>query len=29
MAAKQLPAPQDDYDRSVQGDIQRVGWSVL
>lgn len=27
--APQLPAPQDDYDRAVLGDIRRVGWSVI
>jgi hypothetical protein len=29
MAGKELPAPQDDYDRAILGDIRRVGWSVI
>jgi hypothetical protein len=29
MARTNLPAAQDDYDRDILGDIQRVGWSVI
>jgi hypothetical protein len=29
MATKKLPAPQDDHDRAILGDIHRVGWSVI
>jgi len=29
MARKKLPAPEDDYDREILGDIRRVGWSVI
>jgi hypothetical protein len=29
VAQKELPAPQDDYDRAILGDIRRVGWSVI
>ncbi len=29
MSQKKLPAPQDDYDRAILGDIERVGWSVI
>ena len=29
MTEKSLPPPEDDYDRAVLGDIQRVGWSVI
>jgi hypothetical protein len=25
----QLPAPTDDHDRAILGDIARVGWSVI
>lgn len=24
-----LPAPEDEYDRAVLGDVARVGWSVI
>jgi hypothetical protein len=27
--AARLPAPKDDYDRAILGDIARVGWSVI
>jgi hypothetical protein len=26
---KKLPDAQDDYDRAVLGDIERIGWSVI
>ena len=26
---KSLPEPQDDRDRAILGDIQRIGWSVI
>jgi hypothetical protein len=29
MARKKLPAPEDDHDRAILGDIRRVGWSVI
>src|SRR5262245_41947939 len=29
MARKSLPAPMDERDRAILGDIQRVGWSVI
>lgn len=29
MARKTLPAPEDDHDRAILGDIRRVGWSVI
>ena len=24
-----LPAPTNDYDRAILGDIARIGWSVI
>jgi hypothetical protein len=27
--ASKLPKPEDDYDRAILGDIDRVGWSVI
>lgn len=29
MAQQKLPAPEDDYDRAILGDIRRIGWSVI
>jgi len=29
MSERQLPIPEDDLDRKLLGDIERVGWSVL
>lgn len=29
MSKKKLPAPEDDGDRAILGDISRVGWSVI
>ena len=29
MARKKLPAPEDDYDRAILGDIRGIGWSVI
>src|SRR3954470_14289434 len=29
VAGRPLPEPQDDQDRNILGDIERIGWSVI